>query len=222
MDYFVDMDASEIGRRIREARLSRNLTLKDLSKLAGVAVSTISSLELGGSKDPQSSTLNKLAAGLGLEPGYFGGRGKASDSELAVVPLNTHRDGLIPLLEEVIGTTNDLPEFPYIQGISDKWLYCHAEHSEHTFYTVHCGDSMVSDGPISFPDGTYIAFDRKRKARSGDYVAARLVSSGIIVFRQYISDAGTIMLRPLNRQYPNIYDEFVVEAVAVEQRLPLI
>jgi len=61
---------SEVGRRIREQRHSRPLTLKQLANRTGLSVSLISQIELGKSA-ASMSTLHKLAAALGVRMTYF-------------------------------------------------------------------------------------------------------------------------------------------------------
>lgn len=61
---------SEVGRRIRERRHSRPLTLKQLANRTGLSVSLISQIELGKSA-ASMSTLHKLATALGVKMTYF-------------------------------------------------------------------------------------------------------------------------------------------------------
>jgi DNA-binding NtrC family response regulator len=61
---------TEVGKRIRERRHSRPLTLKQLANRTGLSVSLISQIELGKSA-ASMSTLHKLAAALGVKMTYF-------------------------------------------------------------------------------------------------------------------------------------------------------
>lgn len=49
----------------------KNISVNKLAKLSGVAQSTIDSILKGKSKDPQASTIDKIAAGLGLSHAEF-------------------------------------------------------------------------------------------------------------------------------------------------------
>ena len=60
----------EVGRRIREQRHSRPLTLKQLANRTGLSVSLISQIELGKSA-ASMSTLHKLATALQVRMTYF-------------------------------------------------------------------------------------------------------------------------------------------------------
>ena len=61
---------SEVGRRIRERRKERGLTLKQLANRTGLSVSLISQIELGKSA-ASMSTLHKLATALQIKMTYF-------------------------------------------------------------------------------------------------------------------------------------------------------
>ncbi len=61
---------TSVGKRIRERRHSRPLTLKQLANRTGLSVSLISQIELGKSA-ASMSTLHKLAAALGVQMTYF-------------------------------------------------------------------------------------------------------------------------------------------------------
>src|SRR5918995_373725 len=56
---------SGVGRRIREARLAREMTQEDVSAASGVSVAHLSRLE-SGARQPSVVTLLNVAAGLGV------------------------------------------------------------------------------------------------------------------------------------------------------------
>ena len=69
----VDLESmlnGEIGRRVRERRQSRPLTLKQLANRTGLSVSLISQIELGKSA-ASMSTLHKLSTALQVKMTYF-------------------------------------------------------------------------------------------------------------------------------------------------------
>jgi predicted transcriptional regulator len=55
------------GKRLRELRVERALTLRALAERSGVAYDTINKLELGR-RPAHASTVRKLAEALGVEP----------------------------------------------------------------------------------------------------------------------------------------------------------
>ncbi|OOV87588.1 helix-turn-helix domain-containing protein [Oceanospirillum linum] len=56
----------ELGKRVREIRLSQSLTLEEASKLTGLARSTLSKIE-NDQISPTFSVVTKLAKGLGID-----------------------------------------------------------------------------------------------------------------------------------------------------------
>lgn len=62
--------AREIGDRIRRLRLSKNLSMRQLAKDAGVTVSYVSELE-SGRVSPTIATLRKVLVAFGLDLGSF-------------------------------------------------------------------------------------------------------------------------------------------------------
>jgi transcriptional regulator with XRE-family HTH domain len=55
-----------VGERLKEERLLRGWSQRDLAREAGTTAETISSIETG-QHEPRPSTLRKLAEGLGVE-----------------------------------------------------------------------------------------------------------------------------------------------------------
>ncbi|MCA9877558.1 MAG: helix-turn-helix transcriptional regulator [Thermomicrobiales bacterium] len=58
------------GLRLREVRLRRALTLRELGALAGVSYDSIHGIETG-KQQPRPSTVRKLADALGVSPDVF-------------------------------------------------------------------------------------------------------------------------------------------------------
>ena len=62
------MESGTIGKRIREVREEKGLTLRELSDRTGLTLNGISRVELGRTT-PTAVTISALARGLGVEPG---------------------------------------------------------------------------------------------------------------------------------------------------------
>ena len=58
--------AYELGRRVRELRLARGMSQRQLALLAGTSQPAIARLEMGGT-NPRMNTLARLSAALGAE-----------------------------------------------------------------------------------------------------------------------------------------------------------
>lgn len=63
-----DPPVGNLGENLRAARVERELTQEQVSELSGVQTGEISRIETG-KRDPQVSTLLKIARGLGVSPG---------------------------------------------------------------------------------------------------------------------------------------------------------
>ena len=66
-----------MGNRIRELRKAKNMTLKDLGKILGVAESTVSQYETG-KRQPDNETLLMLGEFFGVPVGYLLGTRKSA------------------------------------------------------------------------------------------------------------------------------------------------
>jgi transcriptional regulator with XRE-family HTH domain len=69
-----------LGRRIRRARLHRDITQKELAELVGISRTAMNKLEKGETLDPHMSHLRKIADALGVSMDYLAGR-KDEDEE---------------------------------------------------------------------------------------------------------------------------------------------
>ena len=66
-------------QRLRELRRLRVLTLRELEEESGVSYNTIWRLE-NGYREARPSTIRKLAAALGVDPGELVVTGESSDA----------------------------------------------------------------------------------------------------------------------------------------------
>ena len=64
---------TNLGQRVKEARLQLELSLDQLAKLSGVSKPYIWSLEKGTTANPTLEKVEGLARGLGLTPQYIAG-----------------------------------------------------------------------------------------------------------------------------------------------------
>ncbi|MFC3616588.1 helix-turn-helix domain-containing protein [Lutimaribacter marinistellae] len=84
---------SSLGAELREMRKARDLTLKQLSKIAGISLSHISAIERGAA-NPSIDVLNTLAQALDVTPSWFFARrnGKGPLEQAFVVRRQNRRD----------------------------------------------------------------------------------------------------------------------------------
>lgn len=91
-DKKIDMEAIEIGKRIKKARLSFNdgngMTQKQLGELCGINEANIRKYESGRQR-PKYSTIERIASALNVAPGYLQGI-KGEDVMYALRSLNNY------------------------------------------------------------------------------------------------------------------------------------
>jgi transcriptional regulator with XRE-family HTH domain len=73
--------AETLGRRIRRARLRKDITQRELADLAGISRTSMNQIEKGETLDPRMSHLRKIAEALGVTMDYLAGR-EEEESEL--------------------------------------------------------------------------------------------------------------------------------------------
>ena len=85
------MDERTICQNIKTLRLTRNMTLDDLSRLTGMSKGYLSKVERSG-KLPPFSTLNRIATALGVETvSLFNGQSEPPDTRIALVRKNERK-----------------------------------------------------------------------------------------------------------------------------------
>jgi transcriptional regulator with XRE-family HTH domain len=91
VDTIEDSDRKEamaFGRRLREHRSNRGLSLENLATRAGVSRAMLSKVERG-EKSPTLPVASKIARGLGLSLSLLVGDAEAEGETIRVVPSNT-------------------------------------------------------------------------------------------------------------------------------------
>jgi transcriptional regulator with XRE-family HTH domain len=78
----------DIGRRVKTARKSAQLSQDGLARLAGMSVSAVAQIEQGGRTDPHYSTLEKLAGALDISVGELVG----DPVPLGEAPTSSHKE----------------------------------------------------------------------------------------------------------------------------------
>lgn len=76
-------ESREVGQRLRELRLGHRLSMRQLSKQAGVALSYLAGVEAGRTS-PTIATLRKLLTALGTDLGAFFTEPASSEGEIVI------------------------------------------------------------------------------------------------------------------------------------------
>jgi len=106
-----------------------------------------------------------------------------------------------PLISWVIaGERAESPD-NYVPGTAEEWLPSTENAGPHGYWLRVKGKSMTSETPPSFPEGTPILVKPEGfELVSGKFYIAKH-RDGETTFKQYIYDAGTEYLAPLNQSF---------------------
>lgn len=224
------MDSYDNGRGIGENALSR-ATFDHFGEEEGIPQPTIHRILTGKTKEPKSSTLEKLAIIFGVTEDQLRGKqplpgvdesGAKYGAALAPVPSvveipaltweqAAHLDEVLPQVrkgELQVGTrttSKDVTEDAFVLPVQ--------------------GDAMQGPGPFSFQDGMEITVDPGIEARHGSFVVATAEGYQTPIFRQLEIEGGVRRLKPLNTQGYNIYemkdtDEIIGKVIEYRGALP--
>lgn len=205
-------------KRIAIARSSLGITQGKLADMVGIGRRQVASYE-GGNSKPRDAVLQNLAAALGTSTEWLAqGIGKGPDVSnikrmvtVQEIPVYANAPSLWldPLIDGEPSVT-DFIQSPIRDG-------------EGLFAMRINGDSMTSNGPFSFPEGTIITFDPNQEAKHGDFVLCGLEGASVATFKQLVFDQQQKYLKALNPAYPLIpFDKnATVIGVAVHSQKPI-
>lgn len=120
----------------------------------------------------------------------------------------------VPLISWVhagrVGETEDLSR------VAEDWMPMPKKAGPNTYCLKVQGDSMAAAHGKSYPEGSVIFVDPDLKSpSSGQRVVAKLNGSDEVVFKCFVQEAGRIFLKPMNPQYPPIFEPFKVLGTVV-------
>lgn len=208
-----------IGDRIRQARKHAGFTQKQLAEKVEVSVQAISQLEKGESKQPKSTNLIKIASATGTSFEWIAtGKGQmliSGSVEMAVNDTLGHYNvtaedldlkQLVPVISWVRAGQFCEAHDPLEPGDAEDWLPRPKGASKSTYALTVKGDSMTSPypGTRSYPQGIIIFVDPEKEVLPGSRGVFKLPESNEVTFKELVSDAGQLYLKPLNPQYDKI------------------
>lgn len=208
-----------LGKRIREKRKERGLTLQQLGDVFGVTRSSVSDWESGKTR-PDQDKLVKLAQVLGTTlQDLLSDNGQKS----AVIPELKNSKPATLLDQNVSGihrAAGALPVISWVQagewgeivdnfqpGDAEEWIVCPFPNSDFILKVV--GESMYNPGgELSFRDGDYISVSARKEPLHRSLVIAKRTNDQSATFKQLlIENDGVILLHALNPAWPNRYME---------------
>jgi SOS-response transcriptional repressor LexA len=208
----VTVMSTEFGKRLKQARQLAQLTQPQLAKLVGITQSTLSEMEQVGLASRHTV---KLATVLQVRPEWLSEGAGAMNGAASVtnVSANSHNQihNPVPVISwNTIGLFITMSSSDQTVA-AERWLPCPIEHSSRTFILTVNDESMTASFGRSYPQGCLIFVDAsKQQPKNGQRIIAQIQSGDEIVFKIYIEDAGKVWLKPLNPQYPAIFEPFKV------------
>ena len=113
---------------------------------------------------------------------------------------------------------------PYALGEADEWYPRPKGAGNKTYALTVVGDSMTGPYPggRSYPEGSIIFVDPDQEVLPGMRGIFKLPDSNEVTFKELVSDAGRLYLKPLNPQYDKIKvtDEMVKCGKVIGSFLP--
>lgn len=127
--------------------------------------------------------------------------------------------GKVPLISRVMAGSSALAIDNLEPGDAEEWLYCNTRHSNSTYALTVTGDSMTQAFGNSYPDGSIIFVDPERRGGvvNGDPIIAKINGEDAVTFKCLAIDGDRVFLKPLNPQYPAIFQEFRVLGKVIEK-----
>lgn len=117
----------------------------------------------------------------------------------------------VPLISWVQAGKFEEAEDVYRVGDAEDW-YPMPKKAGPSCYCLRVeGDSMTAPFGKSYPAGSVVFVDPdQRSPANGARVIAKLEGSDEVTFKVFVQESGRTFLRPLNQQYPPIYEPFKV------------
>lgn len=188
----------KLGYRIKEARLNKSLSIRDLGELSDISFSYISALERG-KYQPARDKLIKLANTLDLDVDNLlnlaGYATSINNQEMipGAIPIGT----LIHI--PVIGTVKAGPNgIAFEEPLGFELAEKKDTNGGHYFYLVVKGDSMINDG--IFP-GDYVLIREQNDIEYGE-LAIAIVDGEEGTIKKIYKQPDSITLQAANQTYP--------------------
>lgn len=190
-------DMNDLAKRVKDCRLEKGWSQKDLATRSGVSQTTIADIERRRNKG--TARITDIAKALGVDAQYLysGTVNRVEDvkSTYNVQPGPDIR-GKVPLISwTMAGNWSEAADL-FHPGDAEEWVDTTSQVREHTYALRVEGDSMEPD----FPAGTILIVEPQMEPIVGDYVIVK--NGGDSTFKQLVRDGADFYLKPLNSRYP--------------------
>jgi len=179
----------------------------------------ISNLE---SRDSASSRYSgELAMALQVNRNWLE-KGRGPKSIDANVEPGPETYGRVPVISWVQAGDWSPAADPYPPGSAEDWIDSPVRGNPEVYALRVRGDSMFNPtGPKSYPDGCFIFVDPGRRSpHNGERIIAKIDGNDEVTFKVYVEDAGRVFLKPLNPQFPAIFEPFKVLGTVIYKGEP--
>jgi len=134
------------GSRIRQLRLSKNLTEEEVAEKAGMKRSHLNAIERGLIQDPKSDVIQKLSKGLGIPT-----------DQLWMTALGINLPNSVPVFEKFPYKAGNEPMTSInLPSITSKNAKGFAVQGDHLSPTLHDGDIVVVDDTATLNAGDLV------------------------------------------------------------------
>lgn len=193
--------------RLKAALKDSGKTQTQLADAVGVKQQTIQYLCSRG----KGSTKNqKIADYLGVSARWLEtGEGSQHVGTESNVTYLSQVEHMVPLVSWVRAGEFCEAHDPFQSGDAEEWIPKPPGAGKNTYSLRIKGDSMTSPYPTqrSYPEGMIIIVDPSKEVLPGMRGIFKLPDSNEVTFKELVSDAGKLYLKPLNP----VYDKILVE-----------
>lgn len=212
-----------LHNRIKQAIEESPYKAAEVARKLGVSRASVSLWMNGGTKKVDADNLIALCDLLGINIKWLqNGKGEKFSTAGTVgmtvdEPLANY--SIDELGNDKIMLTAPVPLISWVQagqfceshdllaaGDAEEWLPRPKGASDSTYALTVRGDSMTSPypGSRSYPEGMIIFVDPEKEVLPGNRGIFKLPESNEVTFKELVSDAGRLYLKPLNPQYDKI------------------
>lgn len=214
-----------LGSRIAYFRKLAGLSQEQLAKVCGwKSQSRVGNYERD-TREPSLDDITVMARAVGVSPeallvdGSVSGMGNAGPT---AQPYKSPKD--YPLISWIAAGAWQEACDNFHPGDAEEWIDSSADAGPCGYWLEVKGLSMVApSGDVSFaPRMRILVQPEGFDLVSGKYYIAKLVSTGETTFKQYVRDAGTEYLQPLNPSYKTmeVSDDVEIIGRVVDAKLP--
>lgn len=209
-----------LHNRIKEAIDESPYKPAEIARRLDISRASVSLWMNGGTKKVDADNLIALCDLLGINIKWMQS-GEGEKHATTNNSVNEDRGGyrFQGIIEDQESTHQQIPLISWVQagsfceatdslstGDAEQWLRKPDGASKSTYALTIKGDSMTSPYPgnRSYPEGMIIFVDPEKEVLPGNRGIFKLPDSNEVTFKELVSDAGKLYLKPLNPQYDKI------------------